>query len=417
MNWTFVAFSLLMLPALLLSAVTSNRRFVYLCAFVLPLQGLAMNAGVLITWAKLLLPVALLVRLVRARHSFGRRAVLPGARLWGLFLAYITLLTFARIALGSHADDIQRALSIGWARGQSEYRLEVQLTSAVLFWGLIFAGHWFAEGDLSVGAALNGFIAGNLFNAVTGFGKVGADLLGLSTVSALLSSPTETLVGVDEQYRLEGFAGEPKHAAAGFVLALAILMWARHSQRYRKSIPLFWPKTVVLLAALLFTRSTSGWLAAVAGGVYFVLVVSWPMRWRLAACFGLIGVGVMLISGRTGFEVVDRNVEDRVLKRAADPGRFEVKDQAFWQYALENPSSLVIGQGAGGVDFKLISYIDPVYLHRGGTISPSYLVRRNSRQFRRRRRRAPWGSRCGPAIGNSVPSDRFKWLRFSKHVD
>jgi uncharacterized membrane protein YciS (DUF1049 family) len=373
----FIIVNVLLGLALLYCGFALPRRFLYLCAFLLPLQGLGLNVGIFLNWAKIILPIALLIRLLRYRNPLRIDSDSPGMRGWLLFFTYIAAITIAHLVLGTHNDEI-RGLATSWGAAQSEFRLPVQLVGNIASWGVLLVGIWFVRDQRDAHAAMKGFIAGNVFNALAGFYQLSCPILGLPWLPvSLMNDMTADTGGMYDggsMFRLSGIASEPKHAAAGFVLAIFLLLWARSSKDFRECTHQYWIKIPILGVALLLTLSTSGWVAMTVAFTFLVAVNRKWMAWRLPVMVIMLAIaGAIVWTEDAPGGVVGTIVQEHLIQRVADPGKYEYKEQAFWQFAFDHPEELIFGQGAGGIDFKLIPYVSSSNLKSKGTISPTYL--------------------------------------------
>ena len=369
----YVAINLAFALLILYEGLANSRKFLFLCAFVLPLEGIAIDVGILVNWSKLVLPLAVLACIARSRNPFSLKTREPAMLLWAAFLGYAVLITSAHMILHTYEEDTSTAIALGWGPGQTTYRLPVQLASTLLCWGVLFAATSFVRDKADFKAVIKGLIAGNVFNAIIGFYGIASGALGLPWFGTIIGRDAPAVGRVVTESRLSGLAGEPKHAAAGFVFALLLLLWTRRTHEFARCAQFFTAKAALLTVALLLTFSTSGWVAATVGLTYVQVVGRKALHGRAFRLLVLVLLACMVIAAVTSVTMFDEIVRSRILARAADPGRYEYKEKAFWQYAVQHPETLVFGNGAGGIDFKLIPYTDAAYL-AGSTPSPTYLV-------------------------------------------
>jgi len=364
----FIVINIAIAVLIVYLGLTNSRRFLFACAFLLPLQGLAIDLGVLLNWSKLVLPIALLLHVLRARRPFSSLARLPGRYWYFLFLAYAVIVTLINIVLGTHADAIKLVAALGAGIAQSKYRLHVQLATTILSWGGIIAAALFTRDEHDADGAVKGLIAGGVFNAVFGiFGNI-AERLHLPWIGTVVAAQTEGMSSFNTAGRLAGLAGEPKHAAAGFVFALLFLFWVPKGVHSEQRPQRVWVKASILILALLLTLSTSGMVAG-AVALLFNLLAAKKQSVAIFVTLGVTLLSFVLLLGSGLFYDV---LQYRLVEKVSDPGRFEYKDAAFWKAAFDHPEGLILGSGAGGGDLKLVSYLDQFYIQKG--ISPGYLL-------------------------------------------
>lgn len=370
--------------AMLFFAFVSSRKFLYLTAFLLPLNTFTLETSVQITWYKLALPLAVVVAIVR-RNS--KTAEVPGNKRLALFIGYVVAVSVIAGVYDYMAGGSYRIGEVaGFGAAQAVYRYPVQTVSAILTLGLPFIGAWFVRGRKDLRAASFGFIAGNTVNVVTGFYQLAARGFGLPWFSGWfllrhLDEGSFQLAGTDN-YRLSGFGGEPKQAAAGFVLALALAL-SLGEDPVKHRISLKWlPIVLLLLAGVILSYSTGALLGTGLVICYFGIRRRW--RWLMisGAAAAMLWLG---ISRYMGYEQDVGGVQSDMLASRFGSGLdglyyYEPRDVAFVEFALEGHPQLLFGYGAGGIDFQILKYA-PVTWLRGGasgitTFTPAYVPNR-----------------------------------------
>lgn len=358
MTSLFYAAAALVVLALCITALRDRNKFVFLGAFVIPFHAIAVDLGVLLTLDKCLALIGFVLLATYPVRS-GRQ----WHYLFYLMIGYMTALTLVIFVTGALDTSIRYAHGMGWGAGQSTFRLPVQLASQLIIWFFLPIGYALGRGSQAVG----GFLWGTICNAGIGFYQV------LAAVKGLPWLPPDTLTRLSgaeggqfqiqnsDLYRLSGLAGEPKHAAAGIVFALVLLLCLPVKGKTWK-IPF-------LAVALLLTFSTSGWL--VFALIYLLYLISRRKILQLSIAAGLVFLVSMAtqVSSTTAFIV-----QTRIAQRIADPEFFEPKDAAIVEIAEHNPQLFLTGAGAGGSDFFVMRSIKTSMLEKNGTVSATYLL-------------------------------------------
>jgi hypothetical protein len=358
MTFVFFAVAALIVAALCVAAVQDYNRFVFLGAFILPLHAIAIDIGVLLTLDKCFALIGFI--LFAARPMPARREWLTA--FW-LMIGYMTALTLIIFSTGAIDSSIRYAHGMGWGPAQSTFRLPVQLVTQIAIWLFLPIGYSLGRGA----QAVSGFLWGTLCNAGLGIYQVIAAVKGLPWLPPEVltrlsgSGGGQFQIQHSDLYRLSGLAGEPKHAAAGFVFAIVLLLCLPIAGKE-------W-KIAVLGVALLLTMSTSGWAAFAL--IYLVYLISRRKYFQLSLAALLVFFVLMAtqLSNTVAFVV-----QTRIVERAADPEHFEPKDAAIFDIAKHNPQVLLTGAGAGGSDFFVMRSIKTSMLELNGTVSPTYLL-------------------------------------------
>lgn len=377
----FIAVGLGLAIALVVFACTDTRKFLFVAAMLLPIVIPPLNVGVSVSWYKVILPVAMFGMLIR--HGIRRESMsIPHMKGTGplyAFLAWVGFLSVGHFLLQTHRMQAELARGFGWGTAQTTFRLPVQMVAYLLFYGVFIVGAWYVRNTEHVSSIVNGYLTGVLINAVSGLYQVFAARTGLPWLPSsvleggLQESGGQYQIGHHDIFRLSGLAGEPKHAAAGFVIALFLILAFRGSSALDSRLLKSRAVLGLLILALLLTMSTSGWLTAVVVITYSLLMEGGRKLARLIAVttvFAGILVGALVLLPK---DTLNFLLQDRITSRVDDPGSYEYKDFAVVQLAQNAPRALLFGQGAGGVDFLLMPYVKTYQLERG-TITPTYLI-------------------------------------------
>lgn len=385
----YLALNIVLGIALLYCASSNRRHFLTLAGFLIPLQGLSFHLGVLISWHKIIFPIAVLGLLLGSlRKSDKTVPKLPGIRPYLILVAYITTLTLGIWGLEALHGGRSSADITGWAALQSDYRYPVQLVSYLFVWGLVLIGVSFTKDRKDFKGLAQGYVAGNVFSICVGFYQMAAKRFSLPWLDYLEYSRflTEDAVnrslitgsdGIFEFSRLYGLGGEPKHTAAFAILAIIVLLAQHQSAKTITRRNLF--ALGVLFAGILATASTGGWVALAAALVYSLVIARSQSTKRKLAYSAVVTLTLLSAISIFSFQNASDLYDSRIRSRLIDLetiGNYEPKDVAFVRYISDNPQNLILGHGAGGVDFSLRDYVPTHFLEYGGTITPAYFLTR-----------------------------------------
>lgn len=384
---TELLFSALNLAILALIFHCCRRRtgtVLYWFAFLLPLQGLSLSIGVLLSWTRLALPLSLALMLVARCPA--RTCGPPAAVGWAALITYSTINT-SLWWISDYADGYHfaRARFLGWGIAQAELRYLVQWGSQISTWGLAYTAYLFTDRADDV---LDGIVHGAVANASVGFYQVAAVATGLPwfdvSASAFLTDEfakaTMMDFGLLRLPRLHGLAGEPKHAAAQIVLALAVVLARGPAPSRHAGTRSNLATSATLLIGLALTGSTSGLIALL--GVLVAILLSKGRGWRQSDVLRHaipLGLGLVPVFLLFGTDHLAAFLDSRLASRLEDPLYFEPKDAGLVEMALEQPVAALFGWGAGGADFRLIDFVREDFVYkagRTGTLTPAYFVTR-----------------------------------------
>ena len=368
-------------------AATNTRRFLYAAAFLIPLQGLGIRFFVSLSWYELLVPVAVLGAIVGRKELRARG--LPGLKPLLLLLAYAVGLTAVMWYVDwSITGYSQRGLGLGWGTAQSTLRYPVQLLSYLFVWSMPLIGAWYARGEEDVMALINGYINGNVLNIAVGFYQVIAlgfglpwlDTMGITFQDRSLSMRTVLTRSPFTVHRLFGLGGEPKHTAGFAVMAIGLLM-VLYLFASSKRVRFANAKLAALIAGVILTGSTAGWIALVVVLSYLAINALIAAKSRLVRLLPVLaGLTIVLAYAVSAAGFAMPALQDRFTGRVSggllDLIEQEPKDAAFVRFAQAEPEDLLLGSGAGGVDFRLIPYTDPGFLTYGATVTPGFFISR-----------------------------------------
>lgn len=385
----YLALNIVMGMALLYCASSKRRQFLALAGFLIPLQALSFDLGVLISWHKIIFPLAVLgIFLGSIKKSDQTLPKLPGIQPYLILVAYVTILTLGIWGLealdgGRSSTDIT-----GWATLQSDYRYPVQLLSYLFVWGLVLIGALFTKDRRDFNGLVQGYIAGNVFSICVGFYQMAANRFSLPWLDYLDYSRFLTddalqrsiITGTDSLFqfsRLYGLGGEPKHTAAFAILAVVVLL-TLSAEKCTRGKNLF--ALIILLTGILATASTGGWLALAAVLVYSLVIAKSRSTKRKMMYSSVVALTLLSALSLFSFENASDLFDSRIRNRLRDLdsiANYEPKDVAFVRYISDHPRQLILGHGAGGVDFFLRDYVPPSFLEYGGTITPTYFLTRS----------------------------------------
>lgn len=382
----YIALQLALCAFVLASFFRGTSNFLWAMAFLVPMNGLSMFAGVSLNWPKaiafLLLVYSLaLGRIPRIQH-------MPGGHKTLLLALYAALLSLWASFVDMDAREAMNAAKrIGWGEGQTTLRYLVQYFSFAQTWLAPFLVMNMVHDSPTVESVHRGFIAGTVTSASAGIYQVFALPLGLPWFSSDLGGLVQGQLGLREHIqmftvggtslaRLYGLSGEPKHTAALIVLALTLILASNVSQRG----PRFWRGSPIILGfALALTFSTSGWTSAILVTIYFLLYAMSRGEWRLARSICAVLVLLGSITFLSSPKEVDAIFEERVSSRLNSTDSalsYEYKDAALLEHLQDAPIRMLFGHGPGGVDFFLIPYVPASALSPDSTITPTYTVAR-----------------------------------------
>jgi len=376
---------------LLYNAIKGSKKFLYIAAFLIPLQALSVDFLATFSWYKLIFPIGLIAILISylATKQQIRTIKVPGINIFVLYFVYIILLTGIWWWMDSINCYSDMGVSLGWGPAQSTYRYPVQLISYIFVWGLVLTGIWFTRSFKDLESLINGYIAGNIFSIVFGFYQMLAIPLGLPwfynieynkfLTEGLANRVLLSNLGLPFKfYRLYGLGGEPKHTASFAVIAFALLL---SYLLFPKKIKINRPglKLAIIVLGILATASTGGWIALGLISVYFAILIILTRPKKILLYLIPIVIIFFVIVGIFGSQVIVNIFEQRFLSRVSNLDNLiknEPKDGALIRYAQEYPENQFFGHGAGGIDFWIIPYTNPIFLSYGGTITPAYLPTR-----------------------------------------
>jgi len=378
---------------LLYNAIQKNDKFLYMAAFLIPLQGLAIDFFVMLSWYKLIFIIGLFGLLMR--YLITRQQVkiirIPGIDIFKLYLIYIFLLTGIWWYIDSIKCFSEAGKILGWGNAQTIYRYPTQLISYIFVWGLVIIGILFTKSSKDTEAVINGYIAGNIFSIVAGFYQMIAlssglpwfrdlDYGGFLTKNLVSNTLMPNLNLPFNFYRLYGFGGEPKHTASfaviAYVLILTFLSFPSNLKINKSRLKL---KLIIIVLGIIATASTGGWIALGLTSIYFIVKVLHSKSRKKFSGIIIVAIVLILLIGVLGFQTVSDLYKNKILMRFSNFEtlvRNEPKDGAFIYYAYDNPETLFFGHGAGGIDFFIIPYTIPSFLEYGCTITPAYLPTR-----------------------------------------
>jgi hypothetical protein len=367
--------------------IRGRKSALWAIGFAQHTAGVSFYWGISINWVKIMPFIALL-----SLPFFGIR---PKFRNYPLSMATFWLLAYGAIVslwfwlINPEAKMLRDFLrTAGWGPGQTDYRYIVQYISFLGVWALPWAVFSLIRGKKDVEALFKGFIFGAIVSVGFGFYQSIAPSLGLPWPDFAGShSPAQGHLGLREAiqvfklvsgltiHRLYGLGGEPKHTAGLLVFALSLIAAISLSQG-KLPVPLW--KIVFMFIGLLFTISTSGWIAAAAVAVlvlFKIRIVGKKGSHKFALHFFvlLLLVGVYFTS-EAGQYLFKSRVSSRI--EGIGETKPEYKDWAVIALIADEPLRAFFGHGLGGADFFLMRYRPAsIPAHRSG-MTPTYLVTR-----------------------------------------
>lgn len=386
---------ILLFLLLLLWGAKKDKRFLYLLAFLIPLMSLSVNVGVLLTWQRLIFPIAIFA-LVLGKYSLC--VEMPAMRFLKILIGYIIILTvFLAVLDYMNGRWYVLGRTLGWGLAQSTYRYWIQLGTVIGIWGVAFIPVWFVHSKDDLKAVMNGYISGNLFSVLLGFYQITALRWGLpgsdfnwfigAERGAFQDYGASNWLGT-EVYRLSGLGGEPKHIGSfilsALILILALELFAPEEFGVHHAVA----KISILTLGMVLTFSSGTWTVSL---IILLLLFTWAiLKGRgssilYISVFGLfIASAFLLLGGESLQNIVNYRVGNRLSGGVASFAQYEPKDGAFIYFAQENPNQIILGAGAGGLDFRLIPYVyelNPNFLQKGGTTTPAYFFTRFLGEF------------------------------------
>lgn len=369
------------------ASVYNKGRFLYLATFLIPLQGLSFNAGITLSWYKVLFLIAFLGYLLKSERI--NRKSFPGISLIILYFAYVVVLTLAQWVLDSYTGVSKIGEILGWGSAQSAYRYPVQLLTFICIWGLMIVGVLYKITNIELSKVVNGYIDGNIFSILVGIYQMFASYFGLPAIKGLnftgfltddlLNRATISVSGFTSNIpRLYGLGGEPKHTAsfAGIAVALVLSHIFVSDFRYIRYIKI---KIVILLLGMILTASSGAWIGLLVILGYFGIVGLFKFSGRMSLALIFLYVMFVLFSNSISNDVFSSIYKQRISDRLIDLNSliiYEPKDAAFILYAQDHAQNLIFGHGTGGIDFELVRYTPENFLLQGATLTPAYLITR-----------------------------------------
>lgn len=372
------------LGGLLLAALVWGRdSLLWVSGFLIPLYGMSAFVGVRLTWDKAV-PVALAIDLL-VRGGAGRALRMPGRLPLFLLLGYTAIISGLVWWLDADAEHWRHvAKGLGWGAGQTDYRYLVQGSVFFQTWIMPVLGFCMVQSRKSFKSASGGFLWGASVSVGAGIYQAFARSLGLPWWDSAVADVAQGAMGVRERVqqfalgpisvdRLYGLGGEPKHTAVLTLVALCLVFaLIVQGEKLRARVLV----VCLLLVGLLLTFSTSGWVASLAVFSVVVFRGGGKAAGRLVGVVAvLFGVALLLVGPVAMFDLYDQRVSSRLYGEQSALEQ-EHKDGAFFAYVQDHPEKLLVGHGAGGVDFFLIPYVDPLILQKATSITPTYFVTR-----------------------------------------
>lgn len=369
--------------------VSGRPAFFYLSAFLIPLPTLGFQAGVYVSWLRLLFPASLLIMMSK------KADIRPGQ--YGLkqltaFLSYAVAITlFAMLIDGIFRGAYEVGSDLGWGAAQSMFRYWVQIGTLFTVWGVIIIPIFLLRNVYDFKALINGYIAGNLFSTFLGFYQIIALRRGLPWIDSFfigqerqITADRVTQKALDIVYfRLSGLGGEPKHyssfAMCALIVMLSYLFWPTKVELVRSTRL----KIGVLLLGIVLSGSTSAWLALIIVFMFFFTISIPSQPGKLVGFVFVIFVVIVVLLQYTG-DLLPSIFKARFTDRLVLFSNSEPKDAAVLEYLSEHPGRIFFGRGAGGLDFELVRYVPPEYFRwqqMTGTVTPTYFFTRTLGEF------------------------------------
>ncbi len=373
------------------------KHLLYTAAFLIPLDGLSIRIGVNWTWSRLV-PFVLIAGAIYYRKRTNALTDLPGVGamlVLGLFAIAMTLIT----AVGDVDMSLMafRGAQLGWGAGQSHYRHVVQITSYLLFFGLLVGFFLLVRTEADFEATLKGLVTANICSVMFGIYQSIATTSGLpwfSTTGPMAQRLAGSL-GVREALesynlgplhvsRLFGLSGEPKETAASMVLCIALVLVQARTADKTRPFPA-WTLALFMLG-LALTFSTSGIVAL--GTMITLLLLLGTHIARRAGSRGYVRTMQLYVAAALTLSTValtaspeqrtallEERVTDRLSQGTDHAVRHTPGDRALYQYLNDNPSRSILGLGLGGGGLATFDY-SPAALKRRGPTAPTLFVNR-----------------------------------------
>ncbi|MGM0574764.1 MAG: hypothetical protein ACQEXJ_03415 [Myxococcota bacterium] len=343
--------------ALLVTAFTRERWFLFLCGALLPTIIPRLQVGIGLDWHKLVGPMALGLFLLRRNPARVRGVTRP----FGWLLGYALVVSLVWMVLEYQVLERYRfAQAMGLGPGQSTWKMPVQFGSFVMMSMALFVIPLRARNANDALAGITGFVFGCL--ASVGIGILLLVTTGHGTVLTGQRYIAFDVGGVDV-VRLGGLGGEPKMLGASLAvlipLALAASLFAGPAT-YRR----YWKVALVALVGLFLTYSTSAWVAALIGVVALagLGVLYWNQSHQTAVVRLVVGVVASLVAFQVFYggvdmleHIVDARFTERLMGEESDvEGQ---KDMFILDAFADTPRHAIWGFGLGGADLETIPYL------------------------------------------------------------
>ncbi|MGE0328479.1 MAG: hypothetical protein AB7K71_10440 [Polyangiaceae bacterium] len=351
--------------AILVTAFTSVRAFLFLLGFTIPLMIPRVDIGVGLDWYKLVGPIAVGLALFNGR-GVGARASRTSSML--IFVAYAVIVSTIWMFLEYNYLERYRlaaAMEMGGGLAQNRLKMPVQLGSFIGQVLAVFAVPLWARNQEECSWAVDGAVGGVITSVVAG--GISWLATGLATVNT--SGLQGVLVYSDYSIaRLGGLSGEPKLLGASLAV---VLMHFMSRQVFGKG-PLARTWAFAFVAAALFaTFSTSAWAAAAGGLVVVALIaLTRPSSSRLGLLAIIFGSGALLTLS-VGFvgSMLESRGFGRIFGESGDLD--QQKDMYVFRVFSDQPGNAVFGYGLGGVDLAVIPYVEWLHLKYKRTPTPA----------------------------------------------
>lgn len=153
--------------------------------------------------------------------------------------------------------------------------------------------------------------------------------------------------GLQNVFRVNSIAGEPKHLGLAISVGLAILLASRQSNPSGENY--FYLKLLLLLTTLYVTYSTTGYVTAL---VAVVTAIAFLERTGKL----LAGAAVLAVISAGSLIALDQSYLGPALSRLQRAG-LETQDQAIVSALIENPVHSLFGFGIGNIHHYAVSHL------------------------------------------------------------
>ncbi len=316
-----------------------NYKVVYLIGFLLPLYSLSLRIGIEISLYKVLPLIIILISFLYLRNIIFNPVITKYCMM--LFVLFIVTTSIHYYII---YDDgfMQDSVWGGLTDVQAYMHMPIQLLTIILLVSNLFMLRNLIYNEISLNKFINGFVDGNIFSVV-----MGVLLSILYYIGINFEIYKIYLVG--GVVRLAGLGGEPRHFSSLLVVSVMIRVLNNRTNLFiikNQSL-----KSLILLAGLFISFSTSSWLGFLLMLLYFIISSN-----HKKIIPNIAIAAVLLLSINSVFsETIYDKLWGRISNGYSQFAYYAPKDALVIDLLKSNPINLFFGAGSGGADYYIMS--------------------------------------------------------------